>query len=129
MQNLVDILRLFTMSASYDCLTSCICFWCSTSICLMLDCSCSIVSSRIAITSRKSSLLCSNDFILPLPKRELTPLASAVVASVATLLSLSVHISDFTCLSSCSARPIWCSLCCHSVKVYNLLLERKLLFI
>ena len=69
----------------------------------MLDCSCSMVWSRIAISSRKSSFLRSKDFILPLPKRELTPLASAVAASVATLLSLSVRISDFTCLSSCSA--------------------------
>lgn len=55
---------------------------CSTSIRLMLDCNCSMVSSRIAISSRKSSFLRSNDFILPLPKRELTPLASAVAASV-----------------------------------------------
>lgn len=44
-----------------------------------------MVSSRIAILSRKSSFLRSNDFILPLPKRELTPLASAVAASVATV--------------------------------------------
>ena len=44
---------------------------CSTCICLILVCSCSIVSSRIAISSRKSSFLRSNDFILPLPKREL----------------------------------------------------------
>ena len=44
-----------------------------------------MVSSRIAILSRKSSFLRSNDFILPLPKREFTPLASAMAASVATV--------------------------------------------
>ena len=71
---------------------------CSICICLILNYSCSIVSSRIAISSRKSSFLRSNDFILPLPKRELTLLARAVAASVATLLSLSVRISDFTCV-------------------------------
>ena len=36
---------------------------------------------------------------------------------VTTLLSLSVRISDFTCLSSCSARSIWCSLCSRSASM------------
>lgn len=44
---------------------------CSTCICLMLDCSSSMVLSRIAISSHKSSFVRSNDFILPLPKRYL----------------------------------------------------------
>jgi hypothetical protein len=41
----------------------------------------------------------------------------AVATSVATLLSLSVRIFDFTCLSSCSARSIWCSLYSRSASM------------
>ena len=62
------------------------CSWC---FCLMLDCSCSIVSFLIAISSLKSSFLRSNYFILPIQKRELTSLARVMAVSVATLLSLS----------------------------------------
>ena len=67
--------------------------------------------SRLEISCRKPSLACSKSFNLPLPKREPTPLVMAVATSVAALLSLSVRISAFTCLSSCSARLTCCSLC------------------
>ena len=67
--------------------------------------------SRLEISYRKLSLACSKSFNLPLPKREPTPLVMAVATSVAALLSLSVRISAFTCLSSCSARLTCCSLC------------------
>ena len=55
-------------------------------------------------------------------------LVGCEAASVATLLSLSVRISDFTCLSSCLARLICCSLCrlassmcCSSVFCFSMM--------
>ena len=53
---------------------------------------CLMVSSRIAISSRKSSFLRSNNFILPLPKRELTPLARTVAALVAYFFLIKILI-------------------------------------
>ena len=67
--------------------------------------------SRLATSWHNFSLACSKSFNFPLPKREPTPLAMAVAALVAVFFSLSVRISDFTCFSSCSARPICSSLC------------------
>lgn len=88
-----------------------ICLPCCSCICCILTFKSSMPLSRLAISCRKLSLACSKSFNLPLPKREPTPLAMAVAASVAALLSLSVRISAFTCLSSCSARLTCCSLC------------------
>ena len=88
-----------------------ICLPCCSCICCILAFNSSIPLSRLAISWRKFSLVCSKSFNFPLPKREPTPLAMAVAASVAALLSLSVRISDFTCLSSCSARVTCCFLC------------------
>ena len=88
-----------------------ICLPCCSCICCIWAFKSSMLLSRLTISSCSSALLCSSSFSLPLPKREPTPLAMAVAASVATLLSLSVRISDFTCLSSCSASSTCCSLC------------------
>ena len=72
-----------------------ICLPCYSCICCIGTFKLSISLSRLAISWCKLSLVCSNSFSFSLPTREPTPLAMVVSASVATLLSVSVHISGF----------------------------------
>ncbi len=119
---------IFPLASSSWLCTPCrlrICLPCCSCICCILTFNSSIPLSRLMTSRRNFSLACSKSFSFPLPKREPTPLAMAVAASVAMLLSLSVRISDFTCLSSCSARFT----CCLYISLQHLCVEVQFLFL
>ena len=59
---------------------------------------------NIGISFCSFSLACSSYFSFLLSKRKATPLVTAIAVMVAVFQNLSMRISDFTSLDSCSAR-------------------------